>query len=203
LLAACYGVASFDRVWPAGGVLDRIRRRWKLWTAAAVVVVVLAVCMGKYWPSQDGPTYTQAGHDLCASLPFEVFEPTLGPMLADPQPGVPQLGDGVGCQVEFDSSPEITMTATMGFFGSTGEAQEEYYANRSAMTERDVWDLQTSARKAQWSLGRFEARGMAFDGNMVVFGVLYAGRHVRHHRRKFRGTDGQLPQRGDRCRAQG
>jgi hypothetical protein len=149
-------------------VLDRIRRRWKLLSVAGVIVVLLAVCVGKYWPSDDGPTYMRAGDDLCANLPFEVFEPALGPMLADPEPGTPERGNGKGCQVRFDNAPDIMMTAMVLFFDSPGEAEEAYYAMRSAVTERDAWDLQTTAKRARWSLGRFEARGTALDGNLVV-----------------------------------
>jgi len=162
------GLLGSRRRAASGGMLGGIRRRWKLWTAAGVVVVLLAVCVGKYWPTQDGPTYTRAGDDFCAILPFEVFEPALGPVLADSEVGTSQSGNGVGCGVQFDNSPDITMTAIVIFFDSLGQAEEEYYANRSAMTERDAWDLPVSTEKAQWSLGRFEARGTALDGNMVV-----------------------------------
>ena len=149
-------------------MLDWIRRRWKLLLIAGTVVALLGLCVGKYWPSEDGPTYKSVSDDLCRNLPFEVFEPSLGLTLANPKSGSPGRGEGVGCQVQFDNEPDITVTTLVGFFDSSGEAEEEYYANRSAMTERDAWDLQTSAKKAQWSLGRFEVKGTALDGNMLI-----------------------------------
>ena len=163
-----YPIASSDCFWHPGCMLGQIRRRWKLWSAVGVVVVLLAVCVGKYWPTQDGPTYTRVGDDLCDSLPFEVFEPALGPVLAGPEPGIPQRGKGGGCQVQFDTMVDITMTAMVVLFDSSGEAEEDYYAYRPGAASMDVWDLAVPVKKAQWWLGRFEARGMALDGNMVV-----------------------------------
>ncbi|HEX6686672.1 MAG TPA: hypothetical protein VF062_28120 [Candidatus Limnocylindrales bacterium] len=130
--------------------------------------MLLGLCVAKYGRSEDGPTYRLAGDELCGSLHFDVFEPALGKILGEPKIGSPGRGEGVGCRVEFDNGRPITVTAMIGLFGSSGEAEEEYYANRSAVTETDAWDLQTSARKAQWSLGRFEVRGIALDGNLLV-----------------------------------
>jgi hypothetical protein len=134
-------------------------------SAGAVVVLLLGLCVVKYWPSNDGPHYSRAGDDLCAKLPFSLFEPTLGSLGDEPAPSDVDA-NAVGCRAAY--GPAVTMAVLVGFADSPGKAEEEYYSLRSAFMEKDSWDLSLPVRKAQWSLGESQVRGSVLDGNMVV-----------------------------------
>jgi hypothetical protein len=156
---------------------EKLRRHWKKLTVAAVVVVVLALCVGKYWPArEDGPTYATAGEDLCDVLPYDLFAPIFGEVDGAVQVGELKGLKGPACQLKFKQAPS-SMTVSVSFLESADAAEERYYAARQTLRERDAWELSVPCKKAQWSLGFMQAAGTAWDGNAVISVSIMLGTH--------------------------